>query len=303
MDFADQISAKLAEKDLAPNSIKLYVRNLEKLHGKEKMKNLNFLGDVDAILSKLSNYKGNSKRTYLISIVAVLKALKDGNKKYEKLYKTYYEKMIDVAKELKSIPTEQKSDSQEKNWLSWEEVKQKHDELASKANDSYENMLRYMVLSLYTDLQPRRNLDYQIMNVVKSHNDKMPEDRNYLSMDDAKFIFNNYKTSKKYGRQEIDIPDSLMSVIRDYLKKHPLVKGKITKKTDVPFLVYEDGKPFSAVNSITRLLNKIFGKHIGSSMLRHIFLSGKYGDVTEEQKKDAEVMGHSTSMQNDYIKK
>jgi hypothetical protein len=37
-------------------------------------------------------------------------------------------------------------------------------------------------------------------------------------------------------------------------------------------------------------------------MLRHIYLSDKYGDLLKEQKEDAIKMGHSVSMQRDYIK-
>lgn len=60
---------------------------------------------------------------------------------------------------------------------------------------------------------------------------------------------------------------------------------------------------FSSVNSITRILNKVFGKKVGSSMLRHIYLSSKYGNVSKEMKEDAKIMGHSTEVQkNTYIK-
>jgi hypothetical protein len=58
-----------------------------------------------------------------------------------------------------------------------------------------------------------------------------------------------------------------------------------------------------AVNAITRVLNRVFGKKIGSSMLRHIYLSDKYKDQNEEMKKDAEAMGHSLDLQRAYIKK
>jgi len=70
----------------------------------------------------------------------------------------------------------------------------------------------------------------------------------------------------------------------------------------VPFLVQPSGKPFN-VNGITRVLNRIFGKKVGSSLLRHIYLTGKYGKILEEQKKDAEAMANSVDMQNKtYIK-
>ena len=38
-------------------------------------------------------------------------------------------------------------------------------------------------------------------------------------------------------------------------------------------------------------------------MLRHIFLSKKFGKVNEEQKEIAEQMSHSKAQQADYIKK
>ena len=37
-------------------------------------------------------------------------------------------------------------------------------------------------------------------------------------------------------------------------------------------------------------------------MLRHIYLTGKYGDELKERQKDANMMGHTTDMASDYIK-
>jgi hypothetical protein len=37
-------------------------------------------------------------------------------------------------------------------------------------------------------------------------------------------------------------------------------------------------------------------------MLRHIYLSSKYGDDLKEREKDAKIMGHSLQTQKDYIK-
>jgi hypothetical protein len=54
------------------------------------------------------------------------------------------------------------------------------------------------------------------------------------------------------------------------------------------------------VNAVTRVLNRAFGKNIGSSMLRHIYLSEKYN--IDEMKKDADQMGHSLSLQKEYMK-
>jgi integrase len=132
----------------------------------------------------------------------------------------------------------------------------------------------------------------------------LPIDTNYMDVDKKQFIFNAYKTARKEGQLREEIPSELQAIISIYLKLHPLLKGKkIVKGTNVPFLVYYDGKPLSQVNAITRILNKIFGKKVGSSMLRHIYLSSKYGNVLQDMKEDATAMSHSVDTQKDYIKK
>ena len=100
-----------------------------------------------------------------------------------------------------------------------------------------------------------------------------------------------------------EIPDELFSIILHYFKHHPLLGKKVTIRTNVPFLVYQNGEPLSQVNAITRILNKIFGKKVGSSLLRAIYLTSKYGDVKKEMKDDAKAMSHSVqTQQTTYVK-
>lgn len=312
--FKKELEQKLLnDKKLAQSSVKLYLRNLEKLNDNQPLKNLNFLKDTKGITEKLNDYKENTKRGYYISITSVL-SLDKSTKPKQKLYDEYFKLMMDKNKELKAEEgANQKTESQEKNWIAWSEVEQKWDALKKKveifknnkeiSEHQYNTLLQYVVLSLYTCLPPRRN-EYQNMMVVKSASENSPTDKNYYDIDNNRFIFNKYKTMKKEGQKIIEIPEQLKSVLSIYIKHHPLIKGKINKKFQpVNFLVYQDGQALDKVNSITRVLNKIFGKKVGSSMLRHIYLSNKYGDVNEEQKKDAAVMGHSVDMARDYIKK
>ena len=44
------------------------------------------------------------------------------------------------------------------------------------------------------------------------------------------------------------------------------------------------------------------GRKLGSSLLRHSYLSHKYAAVNKEKKKDAEVMMHSLETQSEYVK-
>ena len=303
----------LTEKKLAESSVKLYLRNLEKLNDNQPLKNLNFLKEVGKITEKLAPYKENTKRGYLISITSVL-ALDKSSKPKQKLYDEYFKLMMDKNKELKAEEsTNTKSEAQEKNWLKWDEVEKHWNELKEKVDSfksakelsesQYNTLLQFVVLSLYVCLPPRRN-EYQKMVISKTATEQSPTDINYLDWDGRRMIMNRYKTQKKEGQKIVPLPETLQAVLSIYIKHHPLIKGKMTKKfVPVPFLVFDDGKPLDQVNSITRILNKVFGKKVGSSMLRHIYVSSKYGEVNEEQKKDAEMMGHSVEMARDYIKK
>ena len=306
----EQLKEQLKERGLSDGSIKLYIRNLQKLNGGEIV-DFKFLKSPEKIVTKIEKLKNNTKRSVLISIVSVLGCCPD-DKKLVKLRKQYYDLMIEKNNEIKESATDEATDDQKKNWISWEDVKKKFEELKEEvkkfkgekilSDSNWTTLLGYMVLALYVHNPPRRNKDYQLMNIVKKYNDKYDNDVNYLSYDENKFIFNNYKTSKKYGRQILDINDELKECIDFYLKYHPKVKGKITKTLNTPFLVSHTGNPLVQTNSMTKLLNKDFGKKISSSALRHIFLTDKYKGVVDEMKEDALMMGHSTGQQKDYIK-
>jgi hypothetical protein len=311
-DFKKALAEAFLAKKLAPSSIKLYLRNLEKLNDDMPLKNFTFLKDIPAITQQLEKYKENTQRGYLISIVSSL-GLDKSNKAKQKLYDDYYKLMMDKNKELKGKEaTNEKSETQQENWITWEEVGKTFADLEAKVKTfsgnkeinphQYDVLLQYVVLALYYYKAPRRN-EYQNMTIVKTDTASLPITANYLITDSRQFLFNAYKTAKKEGQLREDIPDALFAVILTYLKFHPLLKGKkIIKTTAVPFLVYYDGKPLTQVNAITRILNKTFGKNVGSSMLRHIYLSSKYGDVLQEMKEDAGAMSHSVGMQKDYIK-
>ena len=87
------------------------------------------------------------------------------------------------------------------------------------------------------------------------------------------------------------------------MKFHPEFKQLKKKSCSFPFLVDANNIQFETKNSITRILNKIFDKKIGSSMLRNIYLTSKYSDNLNELQKDAKAMGTSAStIENQYIK-
>lgn len=293
-------SLKAKVKD---SSVLLYMKNLKRLNNNQEIKNLNFLKDTPEIFSKIEKYKPNTQKTYLISIVSVLKNVPN----MKKYHKVYYDAMMKLNGELKVNNT--KSETQEKNWITQEEVLAKWKELNENiqkdkkklTEPEYYNLLEFVVLSLYVLQAPRRNADYQDNYIVKKMTTELPTDHNYTDMEKKEFVFNNYKTQSKYKTQIIPFNEELKTILDLWLKHHPL--KKFLKQNPIPLLVTFEGEPFIQTNSITRILNKIFGKKIGVSMLRNIYLTDKFGDTIKDLQNTTLDMGTSAgTAENNYIK-
>jgi len=299
MEFLNNIFEQ-RDKPISDSSKKLYTRNLMKLNNDMPITNFNFLKEPKHILNMIKDYKPTTQRSYIISICTVLK-----NSKQQNLYDMYFEILSNFNNQLK-VRTD-KSDSQKENWLSNDNINEISDDLKSKVvkkvktKEDYINLLNYMVLSLYTLHPPRRNIDYSLMKLSNN----MSDDKfNYLDIDKQQFIFNNYKTQGKYNSVVVPIEDELMKVISLYLSNHP-EKSKLKNKTyNIHFLKTFYNEDIIKSQDITRLLNTVFGKSVGSSLLRNMYLSNKYSNIIENLKKDTTDMGTSVDVAlNNYIKK
>ena len=294
----------MSNREITQTSKDIYSKNLIRLNDNEPIKNYNFLKKTDDILKKIEHLKPNSRRTYLISIVSTLKSKPE----LQKIYKFYYDKMMELNKDLKVNNT--KSESQKENWISQDEVLKIYNEYEEKYSPllklkkvnakQWDDILDFVVLSLYILNECRRNKDYQVMLVVKSNKD-LPDDYkkyNYYLPSDSKFCFFNYKTGHTYNLQEIPVNEKLQNILLQYLKLHPHRKLR-----RYYLLVDYEGEPLEQVNDITRILNRIFKRKIGVSMLRNIYLTDKFQKPIEILNETAHNMGTSSStIQNNYIK-
>ena len=316
-DFVSNLHKELIEKkDVVASTADSYIRTLIVLNDKVPFKNLSFLKKKDVVMAKLAEYAPSTQKSVLAMIVSVL-SLFQSKPTYKSTFTFYHNKMVDAMREARESETSEKTDKQKTNWIDWKDIKKMSDDAYAKVKElstkkvltskEAEHLLNTMVLSLYTCVPPRRNQDYLDMLVVKKWDEKMDKSHNYLDLAGSQFVFNKYKTAKKYGTQIVKIPNDeenpLMDTLAAYLKHNPFYKAMKGKNpAPIPFLVSPDGTPFVAANSITRILNKIFGKKVGSSMLRHVYLSDKYGKQLEEQKEDSAAMGHDLDMQRSYIR-
>ena len=265
-------------KPYKESSVKPVMIYLKKLAGGD-FDSLDFLKDRKAVDQVLSTYAESTQRTIVFVIDNVARAMKRTD--IQDLYK---EKKSDAVKhrapvdENTGLPV--KTEKQEENWMTMEQVVAKRDALLTKNTEAAER--QYLALSLYTMAPPRRNRDYLEMDIVLRMN-KKKTDRNLLVVNkkSMRFVFNQYKTDKTHGQQVVKVPKDLEAVLRRYI-------GMLENKTGPLF-----GKDLDS-NHMTKLLNSALGSHVGSSMLRHIYLE-KYKDP-EVQKVIKEMMGDASAM-------
>jgi len=312
--FVSKLADDLRTKGLSESSITLYIRNLKAINGGEDFANLNFLKKVDDVTAFLAGFKPSTRKSYIGCIISVL-GLYPTNKPLTNLKNKYYTLFKEASETLNKTAGE-RSETQKANWIDWADVEKVWEEKRAEIGDimarpvkkgkkvvqftitdaEYTKLLNFMVLSLYVKTAPRRNEDYTRMYISTDGSGVEDTTKNWLDVENKQFIFNQFKTSKKYPSQKIDIPAELMDVIQLYLKYYPK-----TVETGDKFLVFANGSPLESINIITRILNKVFGKNVGCSMLRHSYLTSKYGSVNAEKEKDAENMGHSVAMQSQYV--
>jgi hypothetical protein len=205
----------------------------------------------------------------------------------------------DANKVNKREISQELSDKQRDNLISQEEVTKVYNDLKAEATPllkkqilnraQFDTLQKYVLLSLYVLIAPRRSLDYASFK-IRNFDEKAESADNYMVNYNknkkkglASFVFNTYKNSKRLGRQTVDnIPKPLEKLIDTW---------KLFNKSDF-LLVNGQGRPITQ-SRIAVLLNDIFGgKNISTSMLRHIFLSDKFKDVNlKELEETAHDMG------------
>ena len=308
-EFMLQLQKRLVEeRELAESTAHQYLQTLYKLNDSKPFNNLAWTKKYEDVQSRIDDYASSTQGTQY-SVLASTLNLFSNKATYKGVYNHWREKMMEARKERNEQDPHEKSEKQEENWLTWDDVDKKKSDLSEAISSfhsnksitptQYDKLLQYIILSLYTDIPPRRNADFLEMYVVKRLGKDYDKSKNYYDMTSHKFHFCVYKTAKSYGEQIEDVPQPLQEKLALLFKFHPLSKGKVK---EFRLLVKQDGSNLNSVNAITRVLNRIFGKKVGSSMLRHIYLSSKYGNTTDEMEKDAQAMGHSTTVQKEYIK-
>lgn len=299
--FMNSVKTALLLK-LATTSVDTYLSKLIILHDKRAFSSLVFLKNVKSIRSFIDKFENlKTQRSYYAAIVSVLTHIKmDESKSYKATAISYRGLLTDIINKINEEPTGIKSDKQMKNFMEWSEIETVLSVLSKKVKhftkeDIDASMLKrrllsqHLLLAVYVLQPPRRSSDYLLLKVGENNDD------GFNWYDGKKLFFNNYKTAKTYGAISYDVPKNVKAVLDNFIELYDLNEGDY-------IIQNEDRKAFANSSAITKALNRIFSpKKVSTTMLRHIYLTSKYGEVKAEQIADAEAMGHSLSMQRDYV--
>ena len=257
------------------------------------------------ILESLMNYKPNIRKTKLSAFIVVLDQKDKTSDEVKEIIDNYRKQLFADADDVDKDEKKQKlSESQEKNYITWDEVLKIYENLRTEAEPlfklenlnkkQYNKLQEFVLLSLYVLTPPRRSLDYAQFK-IKSIDESTD---NYMTVKGRKkegtLVFNAYKNSKRLGKQEVKISNALRNIIQKWMLKNPneyLITTNTGNRIEQP--------------RVNLMLNNIFNKNIGSSLLRHIYLTHKYGNVDlEEMEKTTHEMGNSEIERTlKYVKK
>lgn len=325
MDISAEQRKELIMKErpnLKENSVKQYISHLNKLTKLfDSPDNYEFLKDPDSVMDKIKDTHYTSQRNTLNAIIVLLMAL-NSEKEYDELLKTYgklrdnfnikYEKEQESGK----ISEKQKGNFVElgeiDNMLLDMEFEIKKEKLKKKENLSGKEKELLMVYTLFNFLKriPTRNdmagQKYITYAMYRRLSDEDKKNNNYLvkKKEEMFGLYNEYKTSTKYGEKKITIPKDLEKIINMYIRK-------TGKKAGDYLFINSVGTPLNR-NQISQLLlktsQKYLGKNISTTMMRKIVASHHYNDkkfleMKEAQKELAYNMSHSVAVQDKvYIK-
>jgi hypothetical protein len=282
---------KSKRSTLSDSSVTTYASILRSLYKKlydDKEIDFDKFDNSDNVLDYLKDLPPNKRKTILSALVVIT-----NNKKYR-------EQMVDDVRDYnKEISKQEMTDTQRENWVSQDDVSSLFNDLKKSAlliykkqtlsNSDLQILQNFIIIALFHLIAPRRSKDYvdfKIKNIDK-------EKDNY--MDKGKFVFNSYKTSKTYGRQEVPIPRELTTIINKWSKVNP---------TD--YLLFDvNMNPLTSVK-LNQRFNRIFdGKKIAVNQLRHSYLTEKFGNTIQQKKEINDTMtdmGSSSGMLTTYVK-
>lgn len=304
---------KKFKPDLSEKSLKVYNNTINKiLKDLDGCDDLECLKDTKKVIKYLDSKDVSflTKRNYYNTIIVFMQA----KNKPENIIKIYQDKRDKLNDEYTDFQKSgNKSEKQKKAWASLEELNDVKNKLrieTDKINkkDNYtkkdlQTIQNYFILTFYLNTPLRNDLNNTKVIKLNQYNKLSEEEKkesNYMVYGNKNFLsLSQYKTAKKYGLKKIDLSNDIIKAFR-------LWHDKFNPNKEYLLINLNTNEPMTSHQltiTLTKLFKKYLDKNISTTMLRHIVLSEKFGDVKKEMKEMSEKMGHSVATQQQiYVK-
>lgn len=292
----------LAEKrgSLSDSSIKTYasiLRSLQKkLTGNTDVQGDSF-NDTKKVLQVLADVEPSKRKTTLSALVIMTDK------------QPYRDAMMKDIKSYKDqISKREKTEKQEANWVTEDDIHTKYEELnkdvahlwkkENLTSAEHQRLQNFVIVALLggVHIPVRRSKDFVDFKIGNVDTDK----DNYFDKKNN-MVFNSYKTAKHYGQQKIDVPRKLKAILKKWVAKNPTDWLLFDSKYNG--LGGESGKSASGSVKLNQRLEKIFNKKVGVNGLRHSSLSENFSEVLTKAVELTEDMGTSLAQLETYAKK
>ena len=254
------------------------------------IKNFNYLENKKIITYLYNKYENiNTIKSYLIPFTVLCSKIDYYNE--NDVHKNLIEYIEKINKTYENDRNNNSINIEDKNKLI---INYDKEEL-QKQLEILNNIEEQLIFALYTFIPPRR-LEYSNM-IIKENDINLENNYNYIIIDNnnpIKFVFNNYKTNKVFGKQIYYIDDNIKNLINE----HILINNK--KNSDLLF----NYKSNNFGKKLTNIFKKVYSENITVRWLRISYTSyiRKQNLTNNELKIISEKMAHSLETNSKYNK-
>jgi hypothetical protein len=253
--------------------------------------------DIEPTIQALRIYyaNDNSFKSYINILAVITSHLKTLNKTvYQTLTKTniFTNKKVQEKRELNEV-----AEGDEGKIIDLDKS------LILSNIDKLDNIDDRLLFALYT-LMPSRREEWRSVKLTTETNINKLNDINYLiiSKSPKEVVFNDYKTSRKYGKQIFNIPDELDNIINKYINIKGLKPNDYLSGLDRDKREYISQPNFS--KKISDVFQKIYKIPISLRFLRQswsVWINTQKISI-KAKKEYINMMAHSQAESDKYFK-
>ena len=279
-------------RKITDSTLTLYGRNIKKLIQLSESENVDDFTS-NKTLDKLMSSSNSTLANYVATCLVVLGLDKTKNK-------GRIEELNMRLRELNGKVKNETDKPKDEEIIKWDSIVSLADKLRNnffKIEMKHKEGMEALLLNFYSLFPPQRSEIFS--NLIITTTKPTDKDNNYLYRKSTNVYFliiNKHKTARSAGEITEQITDKqLIKMLNRYLKLY---------NTKYLFQ-YSDDKSLSP-SDISKMLGqttKELGDKLGSSSMRHIYLSNKYSGVMKDLELDTQKMGNSVGVAvSNYIK-